>query len=253
MPKYQMVIAYDGTEYGDWQVQKNCTSVQSLIQNALSTIVRNPTHVTGSGRTDAGVHALGQVAHFELPAMGEDLNKMHASLNGILPKDIRILAIEPAEESFHARYSATSKIYHYRLNLSKIPNPFDRKYAYRVPHCVDVELLKRAASHFIGTHDFTSFANAPNQGAVAKGGVRTLYRLDVIAEEEGVRLEFEGNGFLYKMVRNITGTLLDVCAGKIALESLPLILAAKDRKAAGRTAPAHGLYLVKVSYTQIPC
>lgn len=247
MSKYKIVIAYDGTEYGGWQVQKNSTSIQSLIQKALSTIARAPVGLTGSGRTDAGVHAMGQVAHFELPEL-LDISKTLHSLNGILPKEIRILSLEPVPDTFHARYSAQAKIYHYRLHLSKNPNPFDHRYAYYVPHSVDLNVLKEAASHFVGTHDFTSYANAPNQGSVAKGGVRTLYRLDIVPEENGVRLEFEGNGFLYKMVRNITGTLLDVCAGKIPMDTLDSIFSAKDRRKAGRTAPAHGLYLFQVKY-----
>ncbi len=244
---YKATIAYDGTNYGGWQVQKNAVSIQALIQNALSTILRAPISLTGSGRTDAGVHAFAQTAHFTT-SNPIDISKTLASLAGLLPPDIRVLDIAVAEDGFHARYSATSKTYHYRLHLSRIPDPFKRRYAYHVPHPVDIALLKEEAKHFLGTHDFTSFANEAHSGSAAKDAVRTLYRLDIVEEPGGVRLELEGNGFLYKMVRNIVGTLLDVCAGKIDKDHIPAILEAKDRKKAGRAAPPHGLYLIEVKY-----
>lgn len=251
--KYKLTIAYDGTEYSGWQIQPNGLSIQTLIENALSTILRTPTKVVGSGRTDAGVHAWGQTAHF-ITSSPFDSQKLLLSLNGLLPLDIRILEIVEVPSTFHARYSATSKIYHYRLHLDPIPDPFKRRYAYHVPHPVSLFLLKSAASLFIGTHDFTSFANEARRGSAAKDPIRSLYRLDLIEEAGGVRLEFEGDGFLYKMVRNITGTLLDVCAGKISLEQIPAILAAKDRKKAGRAAPPHGLSLMEVHYGRdMPC
>lgn len=246
-PKYKMIIAYDGTNYGGWQVQPNAVSIQSLIEQSLSTILRKQIPVFGSGRTDAGVHAIGQIAHFSFDAP-IDTQKTFASLNGLLPQDIRIVSLEETSHDFHARYSAASKTYHYRLHLDPIPDPFKRRYAYHVPHPVDLSLLKEAAAHFIGTHDFTSFANEPGRGTAAKDAVRTLYRLDVIEEAGGARLEFQGDGFLYKMVRNIVGTLLDICAGKIAKDQIPAILSAKDRRLAGRSAPPHGLYLIEVIY-----
>ena len=245
--KYKMIIAYDGANYGGWQIQTNAISIQALIEQALSTILREPISLIGSGRTDAGVHALGQAAHFSSPSQ-IDIAKTLASLNGLLPTDIRILSLEQAPLNYHARYSATAKTYHYRLHLSSIPDPFKRRYAYRVPHPVDLSTLKETAAQFIGTHDFSSFANEATRGAASKDAVRTLHRLDVVEEEGGVRLEFEGDGFLYKMVRNITGTLLDVCAGKIAKDQIPAILAAKDRRCAGSAAPPHGLFLVDVRY-----
>ncbi len=241
--KYKMIIAYDGTDYGGWQVQPNAVSIQSLIQKALSTILRAEVDLTGSGRTDAGVHAIGQTAHFVAGSI--DLEKILVSLNGLLPSDIRILSLEPVSEDFHARYSSRSKIYRYHLHLDRIPDPFKRRFAYHVPHPVDLTLLQNAATHFIGTHDFTSFANV---GSAFDDAIRTLYRLDLIEEKGGVALEFEGDGFLYKMVRNLVGTLLDIAAGKMDLKEVPAILAAKDRRAAGITAPPHGLFLVEVKY-----
>jgi tRNA pseudouridine38-40 synthase len=245
--KYKMTIAYDGTNYGGWQVQPNAVSIQALIERALGIILRRPTSIIGSGRTDAGVHAVGQTAHF-VTNRPIDISKTIASLNGMLSDEIRILEIVEVSLDFHARYSAISKTYHYRLHLDKVPDPFKIRYAYHVPHRVDLSLLKEAALPFIGTHDFTSFANETHRGTAAKDPVRTLRRLDVIQELGGARLEFEGEGFLYKMVRNIVGTLLDVCAGKINKNQISNILSAKDRKLAGRAAPPHGLYLIEVKY-----
>jgi len=242
-----MLIAYDGSQYGGWQIQPNCISIQALIEKALSTILQKTTSISGSGRTDAGVHAAGQTAHFHTTTP-IDIPKTLASLNGLLPADIRVMALEVAHPTFHARYSAKSKIYHYHLHLDPIPDPFKRRFAYHVPHRVDLTQLKEAAAHFIGTHDFTAFANEAHKGSAAKDPIRTLYRLDIIEEIGGARLEFEGDGFLYKMVRNIVGTLLDVCAGKIRKEEIPAIFASKDRKKAGKAAPAHGLFLMEVHY-----
>lgn len=244
--KYKMIISYDGTNYGGWQVQPNAVSIQALIQHFLSIILRKQIQLFGSGRTDAGVHAIGQVAHLSIDTQIDPLKTL-ASLNGLLPSDIRILLIEEAPLDFHARFSAVSKTYHYRLHFHPTPDPFKRRYAYHVPHRVDLSLLKKAAVYFVGTHDFTSFANEPGRGA-AKDAIRTLFRLDVIEEEGGARLEFQGDGFLYRMVRNIVGTLLDICAGKIAYDQIPAILAAKDRRLAGRSSPSQGLYLVEVQY-----
>lgn len=245
---YKMKIAYDGTLYGGWQSQINTTSIQCVIERALSTAVRSPVKIVGSGRTDAGVHALGQVAHFKHREM-LDLPKLLASLNGLLPPDIRILTLDLAPPTFHARFSAQSKLYHYHLHLDPATDPFQRLYTHRPPHPVDLELLTQATHYFIGTHDFTSFANV--RGPLAAHNVRTIHRLDVLREEKGVCLAFEGNGFLYKMVRNIVGSLLDVCRGKIALDDIERIFAAKDRRKAGIAAPAQGLFLVDVRYPRV--
>lgn len=248
--RYKIAITYDGTSYGGWQIQPNCISIQSSIEEILQKILRQKISIIGSSRTDAGVHALEQIAHFDTP-FSLDKNKTLYALNCLLPPCIRILSLESVPISFHARYDATSKIYQYHLHLSPIPNPFTAKYAYHVFHRVDLSTLKRAAADLIGTHDFTSFANEPTRGPVARGGgIRTLSRIDLIEEEEGICLEFEGNGFLYKMVRNIVGTFLEICQDKICLDDLPKILKAKDRRKAGKAAPAHGLFLVKVKYEQ---
>jgi len=248
MPKYKALISYDGSSFSGWQSQINSLSVQDLIEKALATILRVPMEIIGSGRTDAGVHALGQVGHF-ITEKEIETEKVLYSLNSLLPKEIRILDISEAPEDFHARYSATGKIYHYHLHLDPIMDPFKRKYALHLQHKLDIAELKAAASLFVGTHDFSSFANQQSQGSASLDAVRTLHRLDVIEQPGGIRLEFEGTGFLYKMVRNIVGTLLEVGGGKRLSHEIPYILSAKDRKKAGRAAEPHGLFLVKVFYS----
>ncbi len=242
-----MLIAYDGTHYGGWQVQPNSTSIQSLIQNALQVVLRKPTDLTGSGRTDAGVHALGQVAHFCADEKIEAA-RLVLSLNAILPRDIRIKSIENVDSKFHSRFSATGKVYHYHLHLDRVMDPFKRAYCLHVLEKIDLALIRQAAELFIGEKDFTSFANEAYKGSAAKCAIRTLRRLDIIDEPSGVRIELEADGFLYKMARNIVGTLLDIGAGRTKLSEVPEIFAAKDRKKAGFTAPAQGLFLVQVFY-----
>lgn len=248
---YKLIIAYDGTNYCGWQVQPNGTSIQELIQEKLSVISRTKITLIGSGRTDAGVHALGQTAHFHSPFI-QDFHRFLRSLNALLPADIRILHIEEVPQNFHAQYSTIGKIYHYHLHLSDVIDPFTRLYRLHVREKIDLDLLKKAALQFIGTHDFTSFTNQAHLGSASRNPVRTLRRLDIIEQPGGVRLEFEGDGFLYKMVRNIVGTLLEIAAGKSPLEELRVILAAKDRKKAGQAASPHGLFLVKVLYAKEP-
>jgi tRNA pseudouridine38-40 synthase len=244
---YKLIIAYDGTNYCGWQIQPNGTSIQELIQEQLSIISRTKITLIGSGRTDAGVHALGQTAHFHSPFI-ENQPRFLRSLNALLPPDIRILHIEDAPKTFHAQYSAIGKIYHYHLHLDGVADPFTRLYKLHVREKINRDLLQRATHQFIGTHDFTSFANEAHLGSASRNAVRTLKRIDVIEEPGGVRLEFEGDGFLYKMVRNIVGTLLEVASGKYPLEEITAILAAKDRKKAGQAAPPQGLFLMRVIY-----
>jgi tRNA pseudouridine38-40 synthase len=247
MPRYKLLIAYDGTSYGGWQSQPNSICIQDLLEKALTILVRQKCEVIGSGRTDAGVHALGQVAHFTTDET-IDSGRVLFSLNALLPKEIRALDLSEVHDTFHARFDATGKIYHYRIHLDPVLDPFKRKYALHVQQKINLDALKEAAKLFTGTHDFSSFANSQTKGSAAKDPVRTLRRLDVIEEEGGVRLEFEGTGFLYKMVRNITGTLLEVAEGKRFPEDIASILLAKDRSKAGKAAFPHGLFLVKVFY-----
>ena len=243
--RYKLTISYDGTNYCGWQVQKNALSIQSTIQTAMEIILRHKIDLTGSGRTDAGVHAKGQTAHFDT---NNPLNEktFPLRLNSLLPPDIRVKEIELVPDKFHARYSAKRKEYHYHLHLSKIISPFSALYSHQVPGNFDLELFKKGAKVFVGTHDFTSFANVKVDSPT--NSIRTIYEVNISEIKDGIELIFIGNGFLYKMVRNITGTLLDVAKGKIRVEDLPKILKSKDRKNGGKAAPAKGLFLEKVIY-----
>ena len=246
MTTYKMVIAYDGGNFAGWQVQPTDRSIQGEIEAALRVLTKQDLRLIGSGRTDAGVHARGQVAHFcSLPL---DPKRLKRSLNGILPHAIRILEVKKAHPRFHAQLSAIGKEYHYHLCLSEVVLPFDRRYVWHLHHPLDLSLLAQASSTFIGEHDFAAFSNALGHGSHPRSSVRTLSRLDVIVEGENVRLEFVGNGFLYKMVRNITGMLVAVASGRRTIADIPKVLMSKDRRCAERAAPPEGLFLMRVFY-----
>jgi tRNA pseudouridine38-40 synthase len=244
--RIKVTVSYDGTNYCGWQVQKNGRSIQELLQRALETVLRHKISLTGAGRTDAGVHALGQTAHFDTEY--KNFARLLYSTNALLPPDIRVLAFEEVSADFHARYSAIGKEYHYHLQLDSISNPMLRLYRMPVFGSFDREALVDASRLFLGTHDFCAFAN--KSGKELTDSVRTLTRLDLVEEPGGVRLEFEGDGFLYKMVRNITGTLLEVAAKKRSLESIQSLLQGEKRTFAGAAAPPQGLFLMEVKYFQ---
>ncbi|MBA3816381.1 MAG: tRNA pseudouridine(38-40) synthase TruA [Parachlamydiaceae bacterium] len=244
---YLMIIAYDGTQYQGWQKQRKGQTIQDVLQKNLTLILRKEISVIGSGRTDTGVHASGQVANF-LFTESIDVFRLKGSLNGILPHDIRIQEIIQVPLCFHAQYSAIAKTYHYHLHLDQAQNPFNRLYASRVKGIIDLDLLKKAMQLFVGTHDFTAFANENHSGSAAQNPIRTIYRLDLVKQEGGARLEFEADGFLYRMVRNITGTLLEIALGRKSILEIPELFAKKDRRLIGKAAPAQGLFLFKVDY-----
>ena len=247
--RIKLTIAYDGTAYCGWQVQPDTISIQTIIQKALQTILRHPIELTGASRTDAGVHALGQIAQFDTEAP-IDLSNLCYSTNALLPPDIRILMAEIVPADFHVRYNATGKIYHYHLHLDPFPDPFTRLYSVPVYGAFDHEAFRNAAKHFIGTYDFIAFANESDRGIAARDSIRTLQRFDIIEQDGQLRLELEGDGFLYKMVRNIVGTLLDIGAGRRSSDEIPLLLKMKNRKLSGPTAPARGLFLIEVKYAK---
>jgi tRNA pseudouridine38-40 synthase len=244
---HKMIIAYDGTHYGGWQIQPNIPSIQETIQNALFTILQEKVTVVGAGRTDAGVHALGQVAHFHHKKEIIE-EKLLSSLNSLLPSDIKVLEITPAPLTFHARFSAITKIYHYHFHLAPIHDPFTRLYNTLIPYPIDIPLLRQAAELFVGTHDFTSFANSRGKGATPPNPIKTLYSLRCIQKGHQLRLEFEGDGFLYKMVRNITATILSIAAHKMPLSAIQQLFDQKDRRLAPPPAPPEGLFLASVHY-----
>lgn len=251
MQCYKLTVAYDGTHYSGWQVQPNAPSIQQHLQESLASFLGGEcVSVIGSGRTDAGVHALNQIAHFKVEREINP-NRLLLGLNGLLPDDIRIKRVELVPIEFHSQYSAIGKEYHYHLYLERIMDPFRRLYCWHLLRKINLNLLHEATSLFVGTHDFTSFANEPHAGSAAKNPVRTIYRLQMCEVEAGLRLEFEGNGFLYKMVRNIVGTLVDVASNRLTLEDVSSIFEAKDRRLAAQAAPPQGLFLVKVNYPEI--
>jgi tRNA pseudouridine38-40 synthase len=247
--KYKIIIAYEGTAYNGWQIQPNGVTIQQTIENALHQITREQVKVIGSGRTDAGVHAEHQVAHFtlqrEFPA--EMIKK---ALNGTLPSDIRIVSSSFAPASFHAQKSAIGKSYHYHITLGEVSSPFFNRTSWHIQQNLDIDAMRKASSYFVGEHDFSSFANEQFKGAAGKNPIRHLYRLDICDWTWGIRLEFEGNGFLYKMVRNIVGALVAVGKGKMPPQEILSLLAKKDRTQSPQAAPAKGLFLHFVHYPE---
>jgi tRNA pseudouridine38-40 synthase len=248
--RYKLTIAYEGTPFHGWQIQPNGVSIQALIQEALLTILREQVQVVGAGRTDAGVHALGQVAHFNTSREEPSISRLQRSLNALLPKEIRIMKMERVLDAFHAQYSAQAKVYRYHIYLDRVLSPFRRNFVWHIPYTLQLQKMLDASRYFIGTHDFTSFANEAHLGVASRDPVRTLHRLELIPEQGGIVLEFEADGYLYKMVRNIVGTLVDVASDKYSPEEIPEILAAQDRTLAGMAAPPQGLFLVSITYPE---
>ena len=248
--KFKLLIAYDGTHYEGWQVQKIGTGVQQLIEDAFRRVFPSIERIHSSSRTDTGVHALGMVAHVEIPAreFNMPLAKLPLAINAHLPRDIRILTASKAPPNFHARFDATGKQYRYFVWNHPAMNPLLRHYAWHVSQTLDVPAMRRGAKLFLGKHDFKSFAGTRNYEMETT--VRTLTRCDI--KKSGPLLTFfiEGDGFLYKMCRGIVGTLVQLGRGKFSERDIKTMLAARDRRAAGMTAPAHGLVLWKVFYAR---
>jgi tRNA pseudouridine38-40 synthase len=244
MRTLKLTVAYDGTHYSGWQRQLNGLSIQQLIEEAFAPMLGRTPVVIGAGRTDAGVHALAQVASVELES-GLAAVTIQRALNDRLPDDIRVLAVEDAPPGFHAQFRARNKTYKYRLVTAALMSPFDRWFAWHLPGRRDVALMRRAAAHLVGTHDFASFQAS---GSCARHTVRTLRRVDIVERDGEITFEVEGDGFLRHMVRAIVGTLAEIGGGSRSPEAMAGILAARDRRAAGKTAPARGLTLVSVDY-----
>lgn len=245
MQRYKCIIAYDGSGFFGYQAQPKGRTVQAEMEAVLAKMHKGTAvKIVGSGRTDAGVHAKGQVIHFDSPlAIPED--KWGIALNSLLPDDISVLSVERASANFHARFDAVGKEYRYLLQLAPVRDPFMRNFAYRYPYPLDVEAMKEASCHLLGTHDFTSFCAAKTE---VLDKVRTIEAIEFLPDVGELTIRFVGNGFLYNMVRILTGTLVEVGSGDRLPEEIPAILEKKDRRFAGKTAPAHGLYLWKVFY-----
>lgn len=248
--KLKLVIAYDGSDYEGWQTQKTGTGVQQKVEEALAKLFPSQPRVHSSSRTDTGVHALGLVAHFEIPAAEFKMpgRKLALALNAHLPEDVRVISAARASEKFHARFDAKGKQYRYFVWNHPAMNPWLRRHAWHVPRKLNVKTMRVAAKFFLGKHDFQSFA--ANPGYAKESTVRTLTRCDL--KKSGAQLTFiiEGDGFLYKMCRGIAGTLVQVGLGKFPADEIKTMLAKRDRRVAGMTAPAHGLVLWKVFYAR---
>jgi tRNA pseudouridine38-40 synthase len=243
--KVKCTLSYDGSKYGGYQIQANSLTVQELVQAALQKVAKERIIIHASGRTDAGVHARGQVFHFQTSCQ-ISAERWPFALNSLLPFDIAVLDAEVVPDTFHSRFDVAEKTYRYCLMNRKIRDVFYRDYAWHIPVLLNLEAMKEAAAYLIGEHDFTSFCSTRS---VVEDKVRHVYEIDLEEEQEGkIWITVRGNGFLYNMVRIIVGTLVHVGLGKRDPDEINAILEAKDRKQAGVTAPAHGLFLWEVKY-----
>ena len=271
MPHWKIILTYDGTSFNGWQIQPNLPTIQGTLAQAIHRITGESVLPQGSGRTDAGVHALGQVASFSLVVPIPAAN-LHRALNRALPPSIRVLLIEQVPEDFHARHSAVGKTYEYRISTAEICSPMQASYVWNCHLPLDLATLQNAADHVRGTHDFTSFAasdpdlttrssestdpGAPRPALEDVGEqpqtspcfTRTIHHSSWHRDEHLLTYRVTGTGFLHHMVRNLVGTFVEAGAGRISADSIPTILTARNRNAAGPTAPASGLFLIEVEY-----
>lgn len=245
MYTYRLTLSYDGSRYNGWQKQGNTkNTIQEKLETLLSRLTGEEVEVNGSGRTDAGVHAMGQVASFRTAAQ-QDCDTLLRDMRRYLPEDIGAVSLEPAEPRFHARLNATGKTYVYRVWTEECPNVFERKFLYTVTEALDIAAMEEAAKHLVGTHNFMSFCANKR---MKKSTVRTITELRIEKIGGELRFSVSGDGFLYNMVRILVGTLLEVGMGKRSADSIPALLEAKDRSQAGYLVPPHGLRLEAVYY-----
>ena len=245
MRNIKMTIRYDGSRYKGFQrLKDNDMTIQGKIEDVLSKMTSESIEIIGSGRTDMGVHAYGQVANFKTNS-NLSIEKMQSYLYEYLPEDIVITNLEEVDERFHSRYNAKSKVYLYKIYNNKFHDPFLRRYTTHISKKLDIELMKEASKYFIGEHDFTSFASSKSK---KKSNVRTIHSINIKEDNGLIEIYFEGNGFLYNMVRIMSGALIDVGHKKISPQDIKRMLEEKDRSKSSDTAPAKGLYLYKVSY-----
>ncbi len=274
MRNIKLTIRYDGTEYSGWQFQKNSRkTIQATIERAIRKITGEKSHLTGSGRTDAGVHAMAQIANFKTYSK-IPLKNIQMALNSVLPDDIVIYDTREADPSFDAQRSATSKLYRYTIMNADYMDPFVRRYAAKIFYKIDIALMKKAAKFLIGRHDFKAFQavdgpstrslrslaqdhgeqgvgirlGAASNHGVERNSVRTVKYIAIAKRGSLIYIDIEADGFLYNMVRNIVGTLVEAGRGKFTVDSVGMMLRKKDRRLSGPTMPAKGLCLVKVRY-----
>ncbi|HEY5999057.1 MAG TPA: tRNA pseudouridine(38-40) synthase TruA [bacterium] len=240
----RLLLAYDGTPFLGWQVQPQGPTIQSVLEDALGRITGHATKVKGSGRTDAGVHALGQVANFHTASRMPPEAYVPA-LNSMLPPEVAVLAADEVEPAFDAQFSAVEKTYRYRVLNTRAKQPFEHNRSWQVPVDINVESIRSASSYLVGKKDFSSFRAA---GCAASSPVRVMKNISISSDGGIITFELTADGFLRHMVRNIVGTLVEVGRGKFSTDEFSAILEARDRTRAGRSAPPQGLYLVRVVY-----
>jgi tRNA pseudouridine38-40 synthase len=245
MRNIKLLIEYDGTNYLGWQVQPGGPTIQGTIEEKLSRLTGERIRLTGSGRTDSGVHALGQVAHFRTQSK-MDIRTIQRALNSLLPSDIVIQRVEEVDEGFHARKHSKSKVYEYRILNRNLRSVFRRGHVWHIPQKLNLTEMKKATQSLIGEHDFSAFRTV---GSPTLTTIRRVIRAEWKRGRDGlIRFEIESNGFLKQMVRSIVGTLVEVGKGKIRASDFQKIMNSEDRKEAGPTAPAQGLFLKEVKY-----
>ena len=245
MRTLKLTIAYDGTRFVGWQRQAEGESIQGLLEDALAKFEGAHVTVHGAGRTDAGVHALAQTASVQVTCH-HDVSTLVRALNAHLPEDVRVLAVDEAAADFHARFSARSKTYRYRIRNTAVADPFDRAYVWHIPEPLNVDAMREAAAAIVGTHDFAAFQSA---GGQIRDAVRTVTRSEFVGDTAGlVTYEISGDGFLRHMVRALMGTLVEIGSGWRPASSMVALLRGSARGDAGPTAPPQGLFLVRVDY-----
>ena len=244
MRNIKLVIEYDGSGFNGWQKQPNKLNIQGEIESVIENITKEKIELIASGRTDAGVHAIGQVANFKTNS-NIPIEKIPIAINSQVKNSIRIKSAEEVDERFHSRYNCKRKTYRYIIDNSKYGSSIFRNMTYHMPIKLNISEMQRAVKYFEGEHDFKAFKSS---GTSSKSSVRTIYEAKVIKKNEYIILELTGNGFLYNMVRIIAGTLVDVGLEKLRAKDIPIILEKKDRQKAGKTLPPQGLFLVKVEY-----
>jgi len=244
MRTIKLTISYDGTVYNGWQLQPNGRTIQGEVEKAIEKVYGKHHRLHGASRTDAGVHAKAQIAHFRSD-LSIPFKKIPIALTSVLPEDIAVTKAEPVDDDFHARFDTRSKIYRYSILISRYRDPLREKYLWRIPYELDVAKMRREACVLLGRHDFKSFQARDKK---ERSSVRTVSKLSISRKGPLISLVIEADGFLYNMVRTIVGTLVDTGRGYLPVGSMKKILKSKDRTKAGPTAPAKGLILVKIKY-----
>jgi tRNA pseudouridine38-40 synthase len=248
MRTFKMILAYEGTSYYGWQIQKGQITIQEKIEKAIRSVTQENVRVIGAGRTDAGVHALGQTAHFRSKTKIKP-ERLKKAINSKLPSDIRVLKIQKVPQDFHAQYWAKSKLYRYQIWNDEVLPVFERTTYFHYPGFLDEFKMRKALKFLVGRHNFSSFSvNARQKENFKRSAVRRMRRVRFLKKGPRITIELEADGFLYKMVRSIVGTLIEVGEGKRTIEDFNHIFQKKNRALAGKTAPPQGLCLVKVKY-----